>query len=135
MTISNGLVVTFLYLPSTVKYVTFTHDYVQVIKNVQRAVKFFRKSSHAASTLKERRKVLGIARGIQSVGKTRFGTIYAAANSIQKNFPAILELCQQKRITIPDINNLFLSGLEATDFLQDLNYLTSVLSPITKSIQ
>lgn len=97
-------------------------------------MKFFRKSTHAASNLREKRRDLGIPQGIRSVGKTRFGTVYQAANSIAKNYPAITDLCQKNIITIPDVNHLFVPGLAASHFLYALQQITTVLSPIAKAI-
>ncbi|TDL27053.1 hypothetical protein BD410DRAFT_482841 [Rickenella mellea] len=46
------------------------------IKNLRRTVKYFKKSTFASAHLRIRRKKLKIRRGLKSIGKTRFGTIY-----------------------------------------------------------
>lgn len=77
----------------------------------------------------------GVTRGIKSISKTRFGTLYYSALSIQDNYYAIGDLCKQKIITVPEVNHLFIpGGLAATQFYCSLQQLTALLAPIAKSI-
>ena len=78
---------------------------------------------------------MGIKQGIQSIGKTRFATVYLAAESLDQNYPAISELCQQKIISIPEVNDLFIPGFELTDFTRELQHLVLFLAPVAKLIK
>ncbi|KAL5476496.1 hypothetical protein ACEPAI_3353 [Sanghuangporus weigelae] len=110
-------------------------DYFKaVIKNVQHVVKFFRKSSQAVTDLKKKRSELAIMVGIKSIGKTRFGTVFFSAQSIEINYPAISDLVKSKKITVPDVNNIFTGGRALSIFRCGLQELTMVLAPIAKSI-
>lgn len=51
--------------------------------------------------LKRKRKKLKISRGLVSIGKTRFATIYHSGESVKRCLPAIRDMCGEKIITIP----------------------------------
>ncbi|KAG1743283.1 uncharacterized protein EDB91DRAFT_1081218 [Suillus paluster] len=61
---------------------------------------------------------LQIKRGLVSVGKTRFGTIYHSGESLHCCLKPIRQLCTEKIINIPEVNNYFIK----------------VLAPIAKAI-
>jgi hypothetical protein len=54
-------------------------------------VAHFKRSSHAVHLLKKAQKDKNVTTGIVSIGKTRFGTLYWAGNSVLKNHNAIVE--------------------------------------------
>jgi len=74
---------------------------LQAIKTTRRVIKFFKKSTFANSHLKLARKTHGVTRGLVSIGKTRFGTIYFAGASVQRCLAPIRELCANETIRIP----------------------------------
>jgi hypothetical protein len=49
-------------------------------------------STFATARLNAARKVLGILQSLQSIGKTRFATIYYAAISVIENLPALYKI-------------------------------------------
>jgi hypothetical protein len=49
-------------------------------------------STYATGKLNTARKLLGIRRSLQSIGKTRFATIYYAATSVLENLPALYKI-------------------------------------------
>ncbi|OCB87760.1 hypothetical protein A7U60_g5083 [Sanghuangporus baumii] len=106
----------------------------EIIAQVQRVVKYFHKSTNSTSTLKLKRRELGISQGIKSVGKTRFGTIYYAALSIERNYGALVELFKGGDIKASEIAPYFVPGFTASAFSFGLQRLTMVLSPMAKSI-
>ncbi|KAL5490634.1 hypothetical protein ACEPAI_5468 [Sanghuangporus weigelae] len=106
----------------------------EVIAQVQRIVQYFHKSTNGTSQLKLRRRELGISQGIKSVGKTRFGTVYYAALSVERNYAALVELFKDGKIKSPDIENYFLPGFAASSFSFGLQRLTMVLSPVAKAL-
>ncbi|OJA09166.1 hypothetical protein AZE42_11606 [Rhizopogon vesiculosus] len=57
---------------------------LQAIKTTRRVINIFKKSTFANSHLKHAHKTHKVTRGLVSIGKTRFGTIYFAGASIQR---------------------------------------------------
>ncbi|TFK82609.1 hypothetical protein K466DRAFT_499999, partial [Polyporus arcularius HHB13444] len=90
-----------------------------VISNLRRTLKFFSKSTDAREHLRRKRAELGIRRGLVSIGKTRFASIYHAAASLIRCMPALRELCTSGTINITC----------------RLENLVKVLEPIGKSIE
>ncbi|KAG0701297.1 ribonuclease H-like domain-containing protein [Suillus ampliporus] len=89
-----------------------------VIKKIRRMIKYFKNSNIASAHLRCHRKDLQIKRGLVSVGKTRFGTIYHSGESLRRCLKPIRQLCTEKVINIP---------LNFDNFSQ-------VLAPIAKAI-
>lgn len=79
-----------------------------VIKKIRRTIKYFKNSNIASAHLCRRRKDLKITRGLVSVGKTRFGTIYHSGESLRRCLKPIRQLCTEKIINIPEVNNYFI---------------------------
>lgn len=71
------------------------------IKTCRRVIKFFKKSTHANSHLRIARKTFKVTRGLVSIGKTRFGTMYFSGASVQRCLPAIRDLCRNQIVKIP----------------------------------
>lgn len=71
------------------------------IKKIRRVIKYFRKSTYAAAHLRRRRRAHHIKRGLQSVGKTRFGTLYHSGASLRRCLQPIRELATENIVTIP----------------------------------
>lgn len=63
-------------------------------------IRYFKKSTYAAAHLREKREEMGIKRGLVSVGKTRFATVYHSGESLRANQPAIESLCRSGEIKI-----------------------------------
>jgi len=63
------------------------HDpLLPAIKTTRRVIKFFKKSTHANSHLRSARKTFKVTRGLVSIGKTRFGTMYFSGASHSQHF-------------------------------------------------
>lgn len=136
---------------------------MQVIKKVRGTLKYFKKSTFATSHLVICRKQFGVKRGLVSVGKTRFGTMYHAGESIRRNLKPIRQLCSEKlihitvcpvsimlrslasaffvlsleftKLMLQKFNDNFMDGrFTATLFEGELSRLLSVLAPIAKAI-
>ena len=58
----------------------------------KKVVKYFSHSTYNASKLVEMRREIGIARGLEKVGKTRFATHYWSALSVERNISPISSL-------------------------------------------
>ncbi|KAL5529774.1 hypothetical protein ACEPAG_5761 [Sanghuangporus baumii] len=106
-----------------------------IVKNLRRIIKFFSNSTKASARLARQRKQLGISRGIEKIGKTRFGTLYLSALSVQRNYHAITELCKTGQVVVKDVNHLFMGGRQAMEFELGLQELTTALTPVAKAIK
>ncbi|KAG6370620.1 hypothetical protein JVT61DRAFT_11244 [Boletus reticuloceps] len=109
-----------------------------MIKDLRAIITLFRKSSHAAEALEAVLHRLGISRGLEGIGKTRFATICTAAMSLQQCLPALRELVGNsfkfpaKKVALA---NLFQPGsIVGLTFEISLNRFTQVGAPIAKSI-
>jgi hypothetical protein len=74
--------------------------YLQTIQKIRAGVKHFKKSTFATAHLRIQRRQLQIKRGLVSVGKTRFGTLYHSGDSVRRNLKPIRQLCTNKLIYI-----------------------------------
>ncbi|KAH9920349.1 hypothetical protein B0H21DRAFT_701994, partial [Amylocystis lapponica] len=104
------------------------------IKHLRRSLKFFKKSDQAKDKLTKRRRKLGISRGLRSIGKTRFATMYHSAASMQRCLPAIRELCAKHQVVVKEINHIFLPGLTSLSFSFGLEQLTALLCAPARAI-
>jgi len=74
---------------------------LKVIKKICRTIKYFKKSNFASAHLRRRRRDLQIKKGLVSVGKTHFGTVYHSGESLRRNLKPIQQLCTEGIIKIP----------------------------------
>jgi hypothetical protein len=108
----------------------------------------------AMEHLERARRRLNITRGLESIGETRFGTIYWSAASVHRCLPALREIVGDKTLGIEigvrtsylpclvliidatkDVAPLFEPGsLETTNFEMGLQRLMSVIGGFAKSI-
>ncbi|TFY58563.1 hypothetical protein EVJ58_g6337 [Rhodofomes roseus] len=121
-------------LSSLCKDICKHQHFKPIIKHVRKTVKFFKKSTFGKSHLRRRRQKLKIGRGVVSIGKTRFGTMWHSSESVRRCLPAIEGLCREKIVTIKGVNHLFMSGMANEQFKFQLAELTTILAPIAKSI-
>lgn len=65
---------------------------LQVLATTKKIVSYFSHSTSNASKLTEMQRNLGVARGLEKVGKTRFATNYWSALSVERNLSSISSL-------------------------------------------
>ncbi|TFK78002.1 hypothetical protein K466DRAFT_507877, partial [Polyporus arcularius HHB13444] len=106
----------------------------EVIRVLRRTIKFMSKSTISREHLRRKRLEMGIARGLVSIGKTRFASIYHSAASLLRCIVPLRELCIAKTITIKDVNDMYLNNRRAWQFMSELETLVRVLEPMGKSI-
>lgn len=75
-------------------------DTSQTITTVRAIITKFHKSHLGASELKIARKDLCIGRGLEAIGKTRFGTIIRACIGTETNSPAIKKVVERKKFDL-----------------------------------
>lgn len=96
-------------------------------------VQFFSHSTKATARLARKRKELGISRGIESIGKTRFRTLYFSALSVQRNFRAISDLHEAGRVELKDFGHLFKDGRPSIKFKFGLKELITAIAAVAKA--
>ncbi|KDQ29995.1 hypothetical protein PLEOSDRAFT_1022692, partial [Pleurotus ostreatus PC15] len=69
--------------------IAYFQETITIIRNT---VTFFNHSHGAIAELRRAHQRLSIGRGIETIGKTRFGTLFLSAISVQRNAPAIAEV-------------------------------------------
>ncbi len=93
---------TLLNLPDIVHFINNTlKDIIQLpyfkklILITRAVIKKFHKSHPAIAEFEAASKEVGITRGLEAIGKTRFGTIILAAHSLKRNIPTIQRVVQR----------------------------------------
>lgn len=81
---------------------------------------------------------LGISRGLEAIGKTRFATVYYAAASLLRCLPAIAKILDDGTVELPeesDMDCFHSDGHAAAWFKAELTQIVKVLEPLAKSIK
>ncbi|KAF9523043.1 hypothetical protein CPB83DRAFT_776091, partial [Crepidotus variabilis] len=104
---------------------------------VVRAVIMKLNKSHGGKwDLDEAKKAFGIGRGLEAIGKTRFGTIIFASASVQRNLPAIKHVVRQGRVDFGDHASCFSTHVtrKSSAFEISLRQLVAVGTPAVKAL-
>ncbi|QRW22122.1 hypothetical protein RhiXN_09709 [Rhizoctonia solani] len=98
-------------------------------------------SNYATGQLNNACKLEGVLQSLQSIGNTRFATIYYAATSVLDNLPALYRIYQTKEINtkgtpLPSIvaEALDKTTVMALKFQQDLKELVNILEPFARAL-
>jgi hypothetical protein len=73
-------------------------------------ITYFSHSTYSATHLKALRVILEINKGLETVGKTRFGTLYWAGYALQRCIPGISELIQSGVIDVDSSDKVCFSS-------------------------
>lgn len=71
---------------------------IQTISRLRKLLTHFNMSTYATGKLNTARKLLGVSRGLQSIGRTRFATVYYAAASVLANLPALNKIYRDNEV-------------------------------------
>ncbi|KAJ6486304.1 hypothetical protein DFH09DRAFT_948883 [Mycena vulgaris] len=105
-----------------------------IIAELEEILAFMSLSSYSRDWFDETRKSLGISRGLQSVGETRFATIYRSLDSVLRGIPEFSSIVRNRTLGI-DAEKHFLDDEDVYKFRRDLTRLVSVLMPFAWAIQ
>lgn len=81
----------------------------QRLTTTKKVVKYFSHSTRNASKLSSMRSEMGIARGLEKVGKTRFATNYWSALSVERNMTLVCKLVEEGSAEIKVRDRIVLS--------------------------
>ncbi|QRW02378.1 hypothetical protein RhiLY_01376 [Ceratobasidium sp. AG-Ba] len=98
-------------------------------------------SNQATGKLNAARSLLGIQRRLQSIGKTRFATIYYAAISVLENLPALYKIYSEGNMDIAanPLSEIVAEVMDtsqpaAIEFKLKLTELINILEPLARAI-
>ncbi|KAI6018850.1 hypothetical protein EDC04DRAFT_2576223, partial [Pisolithus marmoratus] len=114
-------------LSHTAKYI------LEVISRVRTILAFMSHSTYTMEHFNYQRSCLGIRHGLEYIGKTRFGTIYWSALSIQCGLPAFTALVESG-INITGLNALFMPGRQRLLFEVALSKSLQATGPWAKGL-
>ncbi|KAJ6595413.1 hypothetical protein B0H10DRAFT_1679533, partial [Mycena sp. CBHHK59/15] len=116
------------HLSNTIKDILAT---AQCIGKMRTTITYFSHSTYSATHLKALRVILDINKGLEKIGKTRFGTLYWSSHSLLRCLSAISEL-----INTGIINLAWFKQLRAyQNFELELQQLNQILEPIARAIK
>ncbi|KIJ10218.1 hypothetical protein PAXINDRAFT_86391 [Paxillus involutus ATCC 200175] len=109
----------------------------RVSPRLRRILAFMSRSAYATEHFNHERLKIGITRGLEAIGDTRFGTIYWAGKSVQRSLSAFQVIVENEAlgIDIASLNDLFIPGGVRMKFELDLARLLTVIGPYAKAIQ
>ncbi|KAJ6615949.1 hypothetical protein B0H10DRAFT_2219962 [Mycena sp. CBHHK59/15] len=80
------------HLSNTIKDICVIEYFVDCIGKMRTTITYFSHSTYSATHLKVLRVILDINKGLEKIGKTRFGTLYWSSHSLLRCLSAISEL-------------------------------------------
>ncbi|KAG8724332.1 hypothetical protein FRC09_020065 [Ceratobasidium sp. 395] len=115
--------------------------WTSVLNRLRKLLTHFKLSTQATGKLNAARKILGILRRLQSIGKTRFATVYYAAISVLENLPALYKIYSDGDMdtaanplpqTVAEVMDA--KKPAAIEFRLKLTELVNVLEPFARAI-
>ncbi|KAK0237310.1 hypothetical protein EDD85DRAFT_770807 [Armillaria nabsnona] len=130
------------YLSNLIKDVARIAFFELTIKVVRGTIHFFHTSHMGIHKFKIARSDLKIGRGLQAIGKTRFGTLVYSSRSVQRCTPAIQKVIERGKADFSKLVEYFgapnksngIHSIKALSFQSNLSQLVSIRLPPTKSL-
>ncbi|OSC99612.1 hypothetical protein PYCCODRAFT_1372721, partial [Trametes coccinea BRFM310] len=129
------------HLQNTAKDITKLPDFKDFIGNLRKIIQYFRRSTKASNDLTAARLEEGLTRGLQSIGKTRFASVYWSAESLRACLPLMRHLVSNGKLVIPrkqakfDVALLQENNMASMKFEQQLTRYTTIMAPIARAIK
>ncbi|KAJ6552195.1 hypothetical protein DFH09DRAFT_1085986 [Mycena vulgaris] len=107
----------------------FAELLTKIIAELEEILAFMSLSSYLQDWFDETRKSLGIFRGFQSVGETRFATIYRSLDSVLRGIPEFSSIVRNRTLGIDAemLKKHFLDDEDVYKFRRDLTRLVSAI--------
>ncbi|KAF8134548.1 ribonuclease H-like domain-containing protein, partial [Boletus edulis] len=125
-----------------IKAIVLLPEFEEITYQIRGILAFMSRSSYAMENFDSQRVRLGISRGLEGIGETRFGTIYWAGRSLQRGLPALRAIVEDAVLGItigvcdlPTFNNQFVDGREKLEFEFELAKFLSVIAPWAKALK
>ncbi|KAJ7769822.1 ribonuclease H-like domain-containing protein [Mycena metata] len=129
------------HLSNTIKDICKIEYFQDSIGKMRMTITYFSHSTYSATHLKALRVIFDINKGLETIGRTRFGTLYWAGYSLLRCLPAISELIELGIIdvTSTDKDKAKLAWFKQMrvfqNFTLELQQLCSILEPIARAIK
>ncbi|KAH9856359.1 ribonuclease H-like domain-containing protein, partial [Lenzites betulinus] len=122
------------HLHNTSKDITQLSDFKEFISSLRNIIKYFKKSNIASAELTVARAEEGAGlRGLQSIGKTRFATVYWSAESLCTSLPLIRRLVSSNKLALKAL--LEEGSMASMNFEIQLRRYISIVAPIARAIK
>ncbi|KAJ7079037.1 hypothetical protein C8R43DRAFT_1092890 [Mycena crocata] len=115
---------------TTIHRQSFCVDLDDIIADMKEILALMSLSSYTRDWFDVARKELGISRGLESIGDTRFGTIYWSLESISRGIPAFVSIVRNPALGIDSEDDEDVFHLK-----RELTRLGNVLMQIVRAIQ
>ncbi|KAJ7049280.1 ribonuclease H-like domain-containing protein, partial [Mycena amicta] len=112
--------------------------WADAISTMKGTIKYFSKSTHSATHLSAVRVTHDVNKGLEKVGKTRFGTIYWSGYSVKRCWDSMKQLVDTNIIDAHKESSPlhFMTNLrKSTEFTIQLTQLVHVLEPVARAIK
>ncbi|KAF8601837.1 hypothetical protein BDV93DRAFT_445172, partial [Ceratobasidium sp. AG-I] len=121
-----------------IKDIAKLDEFREPIQKLHCTFSFFNKSTHATAVLTERRILLAILRGLEKMGKTRFGSVVRGAKSLLRCMTPIRQLVSEGAFVVP-VSELNIRITRARFhasllFETQLTVFVAVLDPILRAL-
>ncbi|KAF7303480.1 DUF659 domain-containing protein [Mycena indigotica] len=128
------------HLSNLVKDICKLAHFEEGIEKMRTVIGFFSTSTYAGTHLKALRVIMDITKGLVTVGKTRFGTMYWSGYALLRNLPAIHELIRLGVVRAEGSEEQSKLGFFRkvplyNAFKLNLEQLVTILEPIARAIQ
>ncbi|KAF8600686.1 hypothetical protein BDV93DRAFT_608572 [Ceratobasidium sp. AG-I] len=122
---------------NTAKDICDLEVFVDANRKMRIVIRFFRKSSYASHHLDNWRIILGVVKGLVSIGKTRFLTLYYAIHALIPCIPIIVQLIKTGVISVNPKHPLYWmrDKKEVRTFTDILTQEMSLLEPFARSVK
>ncbi|KAG6874765.1 hypothetical protein C0992_006641, partial [Termitomyces sp. T32_za158] len=110
---------------------------IHVIAQLRELLAFMSLSTYTLDCFDMAREDLHIPRGLQSIGETRFGSIYWSLDSVLQGIPAFKRIVRDRELGIESemLHRLFDDDEDVFIFQRDLKRLGTILMPVAHAIQ
>lgn len=88
------------HISNTIKDIVKLEHFKLVVATVRGIISKIHKSHLATAEFSEAQKDVSVSRGLESIGKTRFGTLVIAAQSVERNLPTIKRLVERGKFDL-----------------------------------
>ncbi|KAJ3558474.1 hypothetical protein NP233_g11501 [Leucocoprinus birnbaumii] len=124
-------------LQNATKDISALPDFKKTIAELRKLLAFMSLSTYSLDHYNLARKRLGISHGLQSIGETRFATVYWSLESVTTGIEAFKAITRDPKLQIESdiLIRLFGDDMDALLFKRDLEDLGAILMPFAHAIQ
>ncbi|KAH8813669.1 ribonuclease H-like domain-containing protein [Flagelloscypha sp. PMI_526] len=119
--------------------ISHTGEYISEMigRKVREVLAHMAHSTYNRNQFDKARKELGIMRGLEGIGETRFATVYWSGESVLRGIPALAKIVREPEWGVKSevLSKYFLDEDDEHEFRKDLKRLLTIFRPIARAIQ